>query len=322
MPDAQEVEILSSKLHHLLGDLTIQEANATVRRCRGENGMLAWKRLTAIHNPKTLASGLKALMAVHNPPKICDIKKADIQIEEWETKMESLAIEYSEHVSGKVKLAVLYGMLPQAIQERMLDKSRTQWGHINDDEVARTFRAIVDEAKDIAKSRREQCVPSPMDISEVHQEALNPSGGSLEDEWDEWQDYNVNAIWYGASKGKGKSKGKSKVCFNCGNAGHFQRECPKGKGKSKAKGQWQSQMLGVGKGGGGAPRACFSCGSLEHLASACPNRPVHSVQAVDGDGSTPEVLILAMSFLHAKPQHLKSRNASPVTSGLQKWGVS
>ena len=54
MPDAREVEIFSSKMHRLLGDLTTQEANATVRRCRGENGMLAWKRLTAIHNPKTV----------------------------------------------------------------------------------------------------------------------------------------------------------------------------------------------------------------------------------------------------------------------------
>ena len=109
--------------------------------------MLAWKRLTAIHNPKTLASGLKALMVVHNPPNIGDIKRADIEIEEWETKLESLAIEYSEHLSGFVKLAVLYGMLPQVIQERMLDKCRTQWSHIKDDEVVRTFRAIIDEGE-------------------------------------------------------------------------------------------------------------------------------------------------------------------------------
>ena len=126
MPDDKEVEVLSSKLHRLLGDLTTQEANATIRRCRGENGMLARKRLTATHNPKTLASGLKALTAVHNPPKISDIKRVDVLIEEWEAKVEALAVEYSEHLSGKVNLAVLYGMQPQAIQERMLDKCRTQ----------------------------------------------------------------------------------------------------------------------------------------------------------------------------------------------------
>ena len=66
MPGEKEVEVLSSKLHRLLGDLTTQEANATIRRCRGENGMLAWKRLAAIHNTKTLASGLKALTAVQS----------------------------------------------------------------------------------------------------------------------------------------------------------------------------------------------------------------------------------------------------------------
>ena len=101
MPDAREVETLSSKMHRLLGDLTTQEANATVRRCRGQNGMLAWMRLTAIHNPKTLASGLKALMSVRNPPKICDVKRIDIQIEEWETKMESLAVEIQRACIGQ-----------------------------------------------------------------------------------------------------------------------------------------------------------------------------------------------------------------------------
>ena len=104
MPEAQEVESLSSKLHHLLGDLTIQEANARVRRCRGESDMLAWKRLTAIHNPKTLASGLKALMAVHNPPKICDIKKADIQIEEWKPRWSPWPLNTASVYRGKSNL--------------------------------------------------------------------------------------------------------------------------------------------------------------------------------------------------------------------------
>ena len=76
--------------------------------------------------PQTLASGLKALTAVHNPPKILDIKRMDIQLEEWEAKMERLTVEYSEHISGKVKLAILYGVLPQEVQEKMLDKCRTQ----------------------------------------------------------------------------------------------------------------------------------------------------------------------------------------------------
>ena len=46
----------------------------------------------------------------------------DICIEEWEAKLEKLNLEYGEVVSPKVRLAILYGMLPREVQEKVLDR--------------------------------------------------------------------------------------------------------------------------------------------------------------------------------------------------------
>ena len=67
--DAEFVLTSSSEMFNLMLNLTASEANATVRRCQGL-GWLAWKRLTSSLNPRTLASGIKAISAVLAPGKI------------------------------------------------------------------------------------------------------------------------------------------------------------------------------------------------------------------------------------------------------------
>jgi hypothetical protein len=62
---ADEVEKISYKLHDILINQTTGEAHAVVRRCTGENGLLAWKRLCTSLNPRTLASGVKAINQVN-----------------------------------------------------------------------------------------------------------------------------------------------------------------------------------------------------------------------------------------------------------------
>ena len=228
MPEPEEVLDISAKLHHLLGNLTTAEAHAVVRRSRGENGLLAWRRLTANSNPKTLASGLKCINAAHNPPKIVDVRTLDAQVEEWEAKLDRLSVEYGEAVSAKVRLAILYGMLPREIQEKVLDRCRIQWSSLRETDVSNTVLSVLEEVKEIAKSRREQCVPFPMEISEVAGYPVWAMGDGNEaptdhDEWwqpKSWDEADVQAIYKGSSKGF-KGKGKGKTCYGCGQPGHF-----------------------------------------------------------------------------------------------------
>ena len=318
--DGEEVKDLSQKLYNILLNLTTAEANAVVRRCKDRNGLLAWKRLCTTLNPRTLASGVKLISQALNPQKITDAKKADVAIETWEDKLAKLQAEYGENLTYKLRLAVMYSMLPKDLQERVLDKCAISWDGTKEQEAMMIFSKIREEVKNVAKSRRDMITPKPMEVDNVYDEWSWWGGpGTAADsnvennETDEAEEYGVNYI------GKGKGKGK---CWTCGEPGHRAVECPKGKGKSGGlqsagwKGGWsKGGTKGGGKygyygdkggnyngkggkdGGKGLQmtRACFGCGSTAHLLRDCPEAPVkREVQQVRDEGrEVPEVLVIA-----------------------------
>lgn len=158
----ETVKEMGAKLHNLLLSLTTGEANAVVRRCRNAHGWLAWKRLCTTLNPRTLASGVKAISQVLTPPKITIATKADLSIEAWEDKIVKLDVEYGEKISAKMKVAVLYSMLPKDLQERILDKCAVNWDNASEQDAATIYTKARDEVRNIAKSRRDMGTPKPM----------------------------------------------------------------------------------------------------------------------------------------------------------------
>ena len=179
-PDDWEVELdeemvktdvlkdTSQKMYNILLNVTTGEANTVVRRCVGRNGLLAWKRLCATLNPRTLASGVKLISQVLNPQKITDARKADTAIETWAGKLVRLKTECGEELTYKLKLAVLYGMLPKDLQERTLDKCAINWGSTKEAEAMAIYGKVKEEVKNVAKSRRDMNTPKPMEVDKVY----------------------------------------------------------------------------------------------------------------------------------------------------------
>ena len=126
----------SAGMFNILLNITTGEANAVVRRSNGM-GWLAWKRITSSLNPRTLASGIKAISAALTPPKVTQATKADHCLDEWEDKLVKLNTEYSQSITAKVKVAVLYGMMPKDLQEKILDECAVNWDQTSEVETRR-----------------------------------------------------------------------------------------------------------------------------------------------------------------------------------------
>ena len=312
--DEEKVKEITEKLHNVLLSLTTGEANAVVRRCRGRNGLLAWKRLCTTLNPRTLASGVKAISLVLNPGKIGSATKADTAIDAWEDKMAKLSTEYGEDISAKMKVAVLYAMLPKDLQERVLDKCAVNWDGAKEGDAAIIYGKVKEEVKNIAKSRREMITPKPMEVDKV-QADWNWWNGDEEQKTEDQEEEEENEINFVGKGTKGKGKGKG-ACWTCGEAGHRAAECPRaGKGKGDGKGygkghgswygkggQWTGYHKGDGKGGAGVwstpmVKACFGCGSTAHLVRDCPNKATQHVQEVRGEMDEPEVLFIGNTVM-------------------------
>lgn len=316
--DEDRVKQISSKLYNVMMNLTTGEANAVVRRCRG-NGLWAWRKLSTQLNPRTLASGVKAISQVLNPPKITNSTKADTAIDAWEEKMVKLNVEYGEELSSKMKVAVMYSILPKDLQEKVLDKCAVSWDGAREVEAAVVFEKVREEVKNIAKSRRDMVTPKPMEVDRIQAEGGWWNTGAYCEyckEEEEEPEHVVHEIDFVGKGSKGIGKGMFKgECWTCGAPGHRSFECPAGiKGKGHVKG------VGKGEGGGhgkGAPypsyqkgdfkggkgtggkgtwaatttRACFNCGSTTHLMRDCPGRAALKVQEVSAEEES-EVLFI------------------------------
>jgi hypothetical protein len=314
--DEMFVSQTSAEMYNVLLNITTGEANAVVRRSLGL-GWLAWKRLVSTLNPRTLASGIKAISSVLNPQKITNAAKADTMLDEWDDRLAKLRTEYSQDLTSKMKVAVLYSMLPKDMQEKVLDACSVAWDGTTESDAIDLYAKVKTQIKNIAKARREMQGPKPMEVDMVSNRWADWSGEEWADQWgkpeheeshshEETKDEAyVQFVGKGYGK-KGGGKGFQGHCYVCGEFGHSQWDC-KGKGKGGKNGYEGYGAKGVGKDGGYGKgygkdfgkgyngyqgkgkgndgkgtiqRACFGCGSTEHLLRDCPKNPA-KIQQVE-----------------------------------------
>ena len=106
------------------------------------------EKLSSTLNPRTLASGVKAISQVLNPGKIINAPKADSMIDAWEDKMAKLSAEYGEEISAKMKKALLQAMVPKDLQEIVLDKCAVNWDGAKEAEAAAIYGKVKGGSKE------------------------------------------------------------------------------------------------------------------------------------------------------------------------------
>ena len=266
LEEVEEIEKKSGEMYNILSQYCTGEALNVIKGITSFQGFHAWQKLYRKYNPKTMARAIRLMTDVTGPKPVKEIREVEAAITLWETRVTKLHAEFNETMSPTMKIAILTGMMPTAIQDYV-------YTNVDDNT---QYQAVVDKIRTWAGNKTAMMNgPVPMDIGEV----------SWDKSWDEtyaeWEEAEVQAV------------GPNTQCHRCGGWGHMARECAteaKGKGKgndSKGKGKGKgndSKGKGKGKGddgkgkGKGYQGTCWTCGKVGHKSHECRSRSAYSVE--------------------------------------------
>ena len=186
--------------------------------------------------------------------------KADAVVDEREDKLVKLQTEYGEVLSSKMRVAVLYSMMPKGFQEKILDACAVAWDGISEAGAGGLSEKVKIQIKNVAKARREMQAPRPMEVDRIAN-----SWADWSEDWDGgWRDVEevtskdddhdhnheeANIQYIGKGGGKKGGKGFQGYCYVCGGVGHRQWDCHNGKGKGKSFGKDGGYGKGYSKDG-------------------------------------------------------------------------
>ena len=227
---SEEDAALNHNLYLILAQVTMEEAFDVVKNVEGQNGAEAFRRLCRRFSGRTRGKRLHLIRRSVNPARVKKLSDVMGSIERWETNLRRLHADFREELSNGLRTGILLEMMPGDVSEHLSQK-------VKDDDKYEDVKELVLRYVET----KADCDGVAMDIGACEQE-----------EYDE-EHHEEDELYYVKGKGKG-------VCHNCGEYGHYARECPKGqsngKGREKGKGKFSGN--------------CWVCGEVGHSSRYCP----------------------------------------------------